>query len=276
MIEKVYIVRHGFRLNWVTTNWTSPTGLPRDPPLAAYGESQAKEVAQYFHGLPEEEKPTAIFSSPYYRCLQTSQPVAQALKLPLYVEQGLNEWYSPVAPGTGLHPRPGPASSLKQWFPEIDPEGWSTSWYPSRRGEDVDEIHDRTDGYLSVFIPHLERVYPQHKVVMLVSHAATIIALTRSLLGDRKLPVRVGCCSLGEFVRKEGQDWNVIGGWEAKRLADGAHLQEGTLREWGFEDIEIANGRVIEDKGEANFTAEEDQPVGSQVPDIQISIPARM
>ncbi|KAF9787081.1 histidine phosphatase superfamily [Thelephora terrestris] len=276
MIEKIYIIRHGFRLNWVTTNWTSPTGLPRDPPLAAYGEAQAEEVAQYILSLPEDERPTAVFSSPFYRCLQTTQPTAQALKLPLYVDHGLGEWYLPVAPGTGLHPRPASASTLKQWFPEIDPAGWSTTWYPSRRGEDIEQIHDRVDGYLSVFLPHLERVYPKHRVIMLVSHAATIIALVRGLVGDRGLPVRVGCCTLSELVRKEGGDRGVIGGWEVKRFVDGAHLKDGALRDWGFEDIEIAHGKVIHDRGEADSTLEEDQPVGSQVPDIQVQIPARM
>lgn len=266
----------GFRLNWLTTNWTSPTGLPRDPPLAAYGEAQAKEVAEHFSSLPENERPTAIFSSPYYRCLQTIQPTAQALNLPSYVEHGLGEWYSPVAPGTGLHPRPSAASTLKQWFPEIDPTGWSTTWYPSRRGEDVEEIHDRTDGYLSVFVPHLERVYPQHKVIMLVSHAATAIALTRGLLGNRKLPLRIGCCSITEFVRNEKEDWKVIGGWEVRRLADGAHLEDGASRDWGFEDIVVANGKVIYDKGEADSMLEEDQPVGCQVPDIEVQIHAMM
>ena len=157
---------------------------------------------------------------------------------------GLSEWYSPVAPGTGLHPRPASASSLKQWFPEIDPEGWSTTWYPSRRGEEVEEMHDRADGYISVFVPHLERLYPQHKVIMLVSHAATIIALVKSLLGDRNMPLRVGCCSLSEFVRKEGEDWKVIGGWEAKKVADGTHLKDGASRDWGLEDIQVANGKV--------------------------------
>ena len=39
---------------------------------------------------------------------------------------------------------------------------------------------------------------------MLVSHAATIIALVRNLLDGRNLPLRVGCCSLMEFVGKEG------------------------------------------------------------------------
>jgi len=276
MIEKIYIVRHGFRVNWVTTNWTSPTGLPKDPPLAAYGEEQAKEVAEFILSLPKDKRPTAIFSSPYYRCLQTSQPMVQALDLPLYVEHGLGEWYAPVAPGTGLHPRPASASVLKQWFPEIDPAGWSTTWYPPRRGEGVEEIHDRADGYLSVFVPYLERVCPQHKVIMLVSHAGTIIALVRGLLGDRSLPIRVGCCSLTEFARKEGKDWKVIGGWDVKKFADGTHLKDGASRDWGFDDIEIADGKLIEDEGEGNPISEEDEPVGSQVPDIQVQMPTRM
>lgn len=80
---------------------------------------------------------------------------------------------------------------------------------------------------------------------MLVSHAATIIALVRGLLGNRNLPVRVGCCSLTVFTRKEGDDWKVIGGWEDKKFVDGTHLKGGALRDWGFEDAEIANGKVV-------------------------------
>jgi hypothetical protein len=36
-IENIYIARHGFRANWVSDVWESPTGMARDPPLAAYG-----------------------------------------------------------------------------------------------------------------------------------------------------------------------------------------------------------------------------------------------
>lgn len=79
---------------------------------------------------------------------------------------------------------------------------------------------------------------------MLVSHAATVVALVRGLVGNRELPLRVGCCSITELSRNEKEDWKVIGGWEAKRLADGAHLRDGTSRDWGFEDAEIADGKV--------------------------------
>jgi transcription factor C subunit 7 len=50
---------------------------------------------------------------------------------------------------------------------------------------------------------------------------------------------------LTEAVRKkEVSDGKVIGGWEISRLADGSHLEKGASRDWGFEDIEIANGKV--------------------------------
>jgi len=266
-LEKIYIARHGFRLNWVTTTWKSATGLPRDPPLAAYGEAQARELAEYFTSLPEDKRPTAIFSSPYYRCLQTAQPTAQALGIPIYIEHGISEWYSPVKPGTGLHPRPGSAASLQPYFSEIDPT-WSSVWYPSQKGEDVLEVHDRTDSFLEVFFPQLERVFPgKHKRILMVSHAATVITLARSLVGDRDLPLRVGCCSLTELVPKlqENGKQRILGAWDAKKLADGSHLPQGSLREWGFEDIEIEAGKVVEDPGVPGSEGLQEGPTGSQV-----------
>ena len=35
-----------------------------------------------------------------------------------------------------------------------------------------------------------------------------------------------------------------MGTWEAKRLGDGSFLKNGAERDWGFEDIEIADGKV--------------------------------
>ncbi|KAI0033153.1 histidine phosphatase superfamily [Vararia minispora EC-137] len=264
LVETIYIIRHGFRLNWVTTNWTSPTGLPRDPPLAAFGEVQAKETAEYFLSLPEDQRPTAIWSSPYYRCLQTAKPIAEALGLPICVEHGLSEWYSPVEPGTGLHPRPAPAAALKPLFPSIDPDAWSSIYYPTRTGEDVDEVHARAADFLRVFVPEAERRFGERaKRVLLCSHAATVIALTRALLGQREMLFRAGCCSLTE-VRREKDD----GAWGAITVGSGKHLKEGLQRDWGFEDIQIADGKgkqVVNDQGVPGTESEEDFPVGLQI-----------
>ncbi|KAK7694608.1 hypothetical protein QCA50_001794 [Cerrena zonata] len=244
-VETIYIARHGYRLNWVTTTWKSVTGLPRDPPLAAFGITQAEELGQYFLSLPPDERPTAIFSSPYYRCLQTSKPVSVTLGVPIYVEHGLSEWYSHVVPGSGLHPRPGSASALKTYFSEIDAETWQSVFYSSRKGEDVEEVHDRAGQAANALVQVLERKFPnQHKRILFVTHAATAIALARELIGNRELSLRVGCCTLSEFQRKPDAT-EFIGGWEAKRLADGAHLKEGASRDWGFEDITVADGRLL-------------------------------
>jgi transcription factor C subunit 7 len=114
-----------------------------------------------------------------------------------------------------------------------------------------------------------------------VSHAATVITLARSLLGDRELPLRVGCCSISEFTRTPDTGTGFTY-WTAARLADGSHLKEGSAREWGFEDIETERGsvssvccslrfslirtQVVDDPGESGTQDEEDGPTGSQIP----------
>ncbi|KAI0094659.1 histidine phosphatase superfamily [Irpex rosettiformis] len=274
MIETIYVLRHGYRLNWVTQVWKSETGLPRDPPLAAYGHTQAAEVAGYFLSLPEDERPTAIFSSPYYRCLQTTKPISMALNVPIYVEHGLSEWYSPVELGTGLHPRPFPAHRLQDYFSEIDPS-WSSIYYPSRKGEDVDQCHDRTEAVLYHLVNEVEsRFEGQHKRILLVSHAATIIAVNRALLGDREAPMRIGCCTLSEFQRKTGEG-TVPGGWDGVKIGDGSHMKEGAGRDWGFEDIILLGGKVINDEGQPGTEGELDDPVGLQLP-VHVEGNARM
>ncbi|KAF9229330.1 phosphoglycerate mutase-like protein [Gyrodon lividus] len=278
MIETIYIARHGFRSNWVDSNWKNLTGLPRDPPLAAYGEAQAIELAKYFESLPEDKQPTAIFSSPYYRCLQTSKPVAEHLSLPIYVEHGISEWYSPVAPGTGLFPRPKSAIDLQALLHEISPSwrsvkidpSWRSVWIPPRKGEDIEEIHARMVGFLKCLIDHVETRSDMnhHKNVLLVSHAATTIALCRGLLAQPDMPLRVGCCTVSQFSRKHDAA-GVPGAcqWDAILLASSAHLSnQESLRDWGFEDIVTdRTGKVVDDVGVPGTEKEEDGGFGPQI-----------
>jgi len=249
-----YIVRHGYRSDWETNGpeSNSPTGLPRDPQLSAFGEVQAREVANYFKSLPEDQRPTAIFSSPSYRCLQTSKPVAIALGVPIYVEHGISEWYPPVKPGEELHPLQPSARALKAYFPEID-DSWSSVVYPpSRGGEDSAALYDRVAGFLTVFVPEVQRRFSAvHKRVLLVSHAATVIALTCELVGDRGLKFRARCCSLTVLDRKAAPAGNsararptVVGDWTVRLLGDDTHLKDGKQRSWGVPDVKIADGET--------------------------------
>ncbi|KZT57427.1 phosphoglycerate mutase-like protein [Calocera cornea HHB12733] len=261
MVERIYIARHGFRLSWITQTWSSPTGTPRDPPLAAYGHDQAKEMTAYFLSLPEEERPTAIYSSPYYRCLQTANPVAEALELPLFVEHGLSEWYMHVKPNTGLLPRPISASELKKHFPIID-DSKTSLYVPPRRGEDIPEVHRRAGLTLQALM------YTANSPrLLLVTHAATTIALVRSLVRDMHLPIRVGCCTVSTLKRDGSGKWQPVG-----QLASADHLVNGVERDWGFEDVSLIGGHVVEDEGEGESADVDEGPVGLMVDLPQHSI----
>ena len=257
-VETVYIARHGFRLNWVNTNWKSETGMPRDPPLAAFGLDQAKELAAHFLSMPEDERPTAIYSSPYYRCLQTSEPVSRALGVPIFIEHGLSEWYSTVKANTGLHPRPESAESLKRYFSTIDTTHHSI-YYPSRKGESVSGLHERTNEFMDALLPYVSETTGA-KRILLVSHAATCITMCKYFSGDADLPLRYGCCTLSE-ARRAGDGK----GWVLKRAGDGTFMAKGVQRDWGLEDVVMDGDEVIHEPGEGD-TSEEDHPVGLVLP----------
>jgi len=85
------LVRHasaGDRLAWV--------GDDRDRPLDERGRRDAKELVARLAGFELE----AILTSPYLRCLETVEPLAQARKLELDVREELGverQWTDGVA-----------------------------------------------------------------------------------------------------------------------------------------------------------------------------------
>jgi transcription factor C subunit 7 len=55
----------------------TPTGIPIDPPLTSKGVDQSKELAEHLCSIdPPIER---IYSSPFYRCLQTLKPTTDRL-----------------------------------------------------------------------------------------------------------------------------------------------------------------------------------------------------
>ncbi|WVQ76969.1 hypothetical protein IAR50_006648 [Cryptococcus sp. DSM 104548] len=243
MLEHIYVCRHGFRSNWVDPNIkTGPTGMNRDPPLAAHGLHQSSHLASYLSSPAETSPyptPEIVFSSPFYRCIQTALPTAQALglvlnegedgwedetldsgapqeqsqqggkkgrrrsKKGLHLEHGLSEWYSPCYPGTGIHPRPGPPQSLIPLFPpgSINP-AYSSTYYPSRYGESLKGLHERMEGFLNGWVGRVEAEYPEVKCVVVFMHAASLIAFGRALTGNRGMEVIAGCASTSLYQRK--------------------------------------------------------------------------
>ena len=171
------------------------------------------------------------------------QPFYTELTHPL----GISEWYCPVAPGTGLHPRPGSSESLQFFFPEVNAASWPTLLYPSRKGETIEQVHDRVDTFALAFLPALEQGLPgKHQRLLIITHGATAIALVRTFVGDRGNKMKAGCCTLSVLERKANIDLGVIiGGWKAQKISHADYLTEAIAREWGFDNAKMEQGKVI-------------------------------
>jgi transcription factor C subunit 7 len=241
--------------------------------------------------LPVGASVDAIYCSPYCefdcfgrfstlislnsdRCLQTVNPVAKALDLPILVEHGLTEWYSPVKAGTGLHPGPVPANKLVSSFERID-HSYNPTFLVTRKGESVQELYKRGEDFLNAFIQRVEASSEMHERILLCTHAATAIALSQALLGDKSVgrTLRVGCCTLSTFDRVlVAEDGALLGRgvWQARgALARADFLTNGVERDWGMTDIEIQNGVVVEDDGVPGTEGEEDVAFGVQPWDVE-------
>ncbi|KAK4046643.1 cTPxI [Microbotryomycetes sp. JL201] len=251
MIETIYLARHGFRLSWETSVWTAPTGTPRDVPLAAHGVDQATELALYLTQGRPQDPPDVIISSPYYRCLQTAQPLSRKSGKPILVEHGLSEWYLPVK--RGLHPVCMSATELREYVPEVDDQAHASLVYPSRKGESVDEIHDRAEAVLQQLVTKYDKV-DGVKHLVLFSHAATGIAMSRALAGDRNLDVRSATCSVSAFKRvpEEGKgSRGGLGSWRRILNGETSFLSRGEERHWDYSYVEAYEEDGILDDGTA-------------------------
>lgn len=233
VLSNIYIARHGFRSNWLPEPHPKPvTGIDSDPPLAEHGEDQAKELAHYMFSI--EPQPEIIFTSPFYRCLQTAQPIANVLEIKIRLENGIGEWYKPDRPSI---PKPGDFNLLSKYFSDLE-DNWESTLYPSSKGETEIDIFNRCQEFLEKFIPKFEMKYPEVDTILFVTHAATKIALGMALLGfsnvrepidDEDTRLRAGACSLDLYQRDEN-----LNKWNIKMNGNVEFLTEGEEMHWDF------------------------------------------
>ncbi|KAL9936861.1 hypothetical protein V8E36_004096 [Tilletia maclaganii] len=264
MLDTIFVVRHGFRMNWHGNITLGVLGRPRDPVLTAHGLDQCKDLATFFAStLPQDQRPQLILASPYYRTVQTALPTAQALGQPIHLEPGLSEWFPPVEPNPndipntrGVHPYPPTRALLEPQFPKdtlAPTSAWPPVLYPSVNGEDVNELHDRARLLLRRIERQCEILFPDVKRVLLVSHAATIIAIGRVLVHRGPGPpweagtteaagydVGAGTASVSQYDRYPRKRRRRIGELDAESAFEHtlngscAHLSAGVEREWNF------------------------------------------
>lgn len=226
---------------------------------------QAEELGA--HLVTVDPPVDRIFSSPYYRCLQTVQPFVNRLqasagpdtaaKPAILGETGLSEWYG-SAPFE--HPTSAPAKELKDLFPALD-TSFVPAVAPSRMGETIAQLHERVALTLDAIIQRCDEMGV--RAVLLCSHAATIIAIGRVLTGNmpenaETEDFRVFTCGLSTFRRRAARNeaargaaaalsrtldtgprslgWKngkgVGGGWTCEVNSDCSFLSGGEERGW--------------------------------------------
>ncbi|KAK3322554.1 histidine phosphatase superfamily [Apodospora peruviana] len=228
-LEFIYVTRHGFRSNWLVDpssgNYTamlkSPTGIAADPALTAHGVDQARELGERL--LVTDPPIERIYSSPYYRCLQTIEPfVRKALArgrlkdaaqanvsseeasiTRVRGETGLGEWYG-SAPFE--HPIPAAPEVLRSLFPALLSPDYKPAVVPTRMGESIDELHNRVAATMEALISECDR--DGVRAVLLCSHAAVVIALGRVLTGAMPENIEVEdfrafTCGLSIYRRRQ-------------------------------------------------------------------------
>jgi transcription factor C subunit 7 len=244
----------------------TPTSIPTDPALTSYGEQQAQQLGAH---LPSLLPPLSqVYSSPYYRCLQTLQPGIAELKKHGYkngviVDNAFEEWYGETGDHRE-HPRPAPFASLRdKHFPHMDLREFDEGIIikSSRFGESIASLHNRIAYGLHRVIERAEK--RGEKSILICTHAAAMIAMGRVLTGHMPEDVDVDdfhcyTASLSQYNRKSNQmasptevgtwdperedaipdlDWRgngVQGGWDSILNGDCSFLKGGEERGWHF------------------------------------------
>lgn len=244
MTHKVHIVRHGTRLDFLTSDWKSPFNLPKDPPLADEGHAQAQQLSKYLLNTARNVK--YIFCSPFTRTVQTIEPYCRATGIKLRIEPGLAEWFNAwdKKEGDAPPPRTPTVQELSDFFPNLIDETYTPLWQHETRWETQEQIHQRLDWIMKAILTYVDQQSGDGKAeIVIVTHAACQIAAGRALLDARKAPMRCGVASVSRFrrrfttdqpVQSDGSPNHVGKEWIMEANGEAHHLDGGLRYNWGF------------------------------------------
>jgi broad specificity phosphatase PhoE len=201
--QTVWICRHGIRIDQVDPTWRSRNG--HDPHLAEAGVQQARETGERLRGEGIEH----IFSSPFLRAVETAHHIAEALDLPIHVEQGLCEWLNP------------------RWFsrmPETTPVKAMARRFPRLVVQDAPVVRPRypeTAEEAFVRAGRAARLLAQKHSgnLLLVGHGHSVVGMSWGLLADRP-KIYAELCALIAIERQNGA-------WRLALNGDTSHLSGG-------------------------------------------------
>lgn len=187
-IEKIFFIRHGYRLDHADPTWAEHAKRPHDPPVSEAGMQQAIETGRYLK--LQKVKIDHLFSSPFFRTLQTAYAISRQLNRPIKVEPGFSEWMNRKWYAT--RPEMLPILKMKELFPSIDLD------YQSALIPKFPELIEKEDMKTRIrrVLARLNTCYTGH--VMIVGHGATLAQIAKVLTGTTE-HIDMNECAINVF-----------------------------------------------------------------------------
>jgi broad specificity phosphatase PhoE len=168
--RRLIIIRHG-RVDFGSREFReTPRGRQWDPPLGKAGREQARLLAA---GLLVMERPSAVYTSPFRRCLETVAPFAEASEIDPLDDEDLGEVFVGAWEGESFEQILSDDEEVAKRFREREP-----LWSLSPGGEDGASLKTRV-------VNSVERILAAHEQgdVFVVAHGGVINAYVMHVLG---------------------------------------------------------------------------------------------
>ena len=203
MPEKtVWIARHGHRFDFAYPEWFLTAARRYDPALSDEGFVQVQQLANRLKQEPIDH----LFCSPFLRAIQTAQPIAQLLDLPLKIERGLGEWLNPD--WMTEYPQTSPLEELTQKYSIDQPySSRLIPTYPESESAMMQRMASIAGQLVTEFSGNL----------LLVGHGATVGGITAGLMGENLIwQAPLACLTKIVYVKNR---------WKIELKADISHLK---------------------------------------------------
>lgn len=201
-MARLLLVRHGESEGNVTRIFTK---TPMTLPLTPLGREQAREAGAVIQSIA---KPRIVIASRYVRARDTGAIIAEELKLPFEIREGLHERETGEFAG-----RPYESILEAEGYDHARP--WT--WTPPG-GESYEHVRDR----VAPIIDEIVARFPDDDVVV-VSHGGVMIAMWAHITGrweDAHVPRNCGIIVI-EHQQGRFLEPTVIGDQQSQRHAGG-------------------------------------------------------
>jgi broad specificity phosphatase PhoE len=169
-MQTLWLVRHARRLDFIQPEWFDTAVYRYDPPLSDEGIERAISLAQEFSQVRIDR----IYTSPFLRTIQTADPLARLLQLPIRLEWGLCEWL--CQDWTSGFPETNPVEDLIRSHPNIDVAYKSLvlPCYPETAAE--------LDARIAIIAGKL--VQGNGENILAIAHKGSVLGMVAALTGD--------------------------------------------------------------------------------------------